>query len=560
MPPLTRQRTLESVLSWWSDSNPPGPTINLHAATKPLMRFMYHRQALGFVKRNHGLPLSPETLEIYWSYLPYDFLSLVDFAANLPPRWKYVSTATKITILEELETRAGSEEDAHVIVHSNIVHKILEILQSSPFTRPDSEVNDVELVSEFMSEIANSQALAFVKRNDGVRLMPETVELYSSYFSWKYVSTSTKIKILKELETRTRSEKDALVLIHSNMVYTILKFLPSTSYFDQPDLRSELETILRNLTSHSKSISAAASEPLVALLRRVGDNVMNDAAVGFNLLWYIADSSEGAEGVVAAGALPYFLDGLGSPSPGVCTAACRLTERLAEYQSTAAAVIDLNPCKQLVALSRQARLYAVDDYYECPAFNALIAIANWPDGAEAVVAAQVLDHVPKWFASGYYRKRQSACRLLEKLARHKSTAGAVMGPKLCVQLVTILELSNPDGNLAFYALEALASLAYWPDGAEAVVAAKALDHLTKLLVSRWAGMREAACRLLAALAWHESTGRAGARAVPRERLVALKRDNYKDVRESAAKALQALDNYLASAQVPMEAPGEPNAL
>ena len=71
MPPLTRQQTLESVRSWWSDSNAPGPTINLHAAAKPLMRFMYHRQALGFIKENHGHPLSMEAMEIYQSYLGY---------------------------------------------------------------------------------------------------------------------------------------------------------------------------------------------------------------------------------------------------------------------------------------------------------------------------------------------------------------------------------------------------------------------------------------------------------------------------------------------------------
>ncbi|KAJ7494023.1 hypothetical protein FB451DRAFT_1551268, partial [Mycena latifolia] len=69
MPFLTRQRTLESVLSWWSDSNPPGPTINLHAAAKPLMKLMYDRQALAFVKRNRGVTLSRETVEIYWSYV-----------------------------------------------------------------------------------------------------------------------------------------------------------------------------------------------------------------------------------------------------------------------------------------------------------------------------------------------------------------------------------------------------------------------------------------------------------------------------------------------------------
>jgi hypothetical protein len=75
MPPLTRQDTRTSVFSWRSDSNPllKGPTINLHAVAKPLMKFMYHRQALAleFIGKNQDSPLSMTKLEIYSSYFPY---------------------------------------------------------------------------------------------------------------------------------------------------------------------------------------------------------------------------------------------------------------------------------------------------------------------------------------------------------------------------------------------------------------------------------------------------------------------------------------------------------
>ncbi|KAF7350056.1 hypothetical protein MVEN_01307300 [Mycena venus] len=37
MPPLSRFETLPSIHSWWSDSNPPGATMSLHAVAKPLM-------------------------------------------------------------------------------------------------------------------------------------------------------------------------------------------------------------------------------------------------------------------------------------------------------------------------------------------------------------------------------------------------------------------------------------------------------------------------------------------------------------------------------------------
>jgi hypothetical protein len=77
MTPLTRQRTLQSIHSWWSDSNPTGPNINLNAAAKPLMKLMYHRQALGFIRKNRDIALSEDILEIYSSYLTYELPSLI---------------------------------------------------------------------------------------------------------------------------------------------------------------------------------------------------------------------------------------------------------------------------------------------------------------------------------------------------------------------------------------------------------------------------------------------------------------------------------------------------
>jgi hypothetical protein len=73
MPPLTRQETHMSIYSWWSDSNPllKGPTINLHAVAKPLMKLMYHRQAMELIRKNRGTQLSTAMLETYLSYFPY---------------------------------------------------------------------------------------------------------------------------------------------------------------------------------------------------------------------------------------------------------------------------------------------------------------------------------------------------------------------------------------------------------------------------------------------------------------------------------------------------------
>ncbi|KAJ7494019.1 hypothetical protein FB451DRAFT_1551265 [Mycena latifolia] len=215
MPPFTRQQTWQSVRSWWSDSNPAGATIDLHAATKPLMKLMYHRQALRFVKRNRDVPLTPETGDI-------------------------------------LELRV---------------------------VRPDSHGDDVGFVFDFLTDFALS--------------------------------------------------------------------------------------------------------------------------------------SEGAEGVVAAQVPDYLLDGLGSPNGHVRLAACLLTQALARHECTAAAIITVNPCNQLMALAKQLLLLfafylptQIDNHhssmdtpeYEADlATEALIATATWPAGAEAIVAPLVLHHAG-WLA------------------------------------------------------------------------------------------------------------------------------------------------------------------
>ncbi|KAJ7494110.1 hypothetical protein FB451DRAFT_1388217 [Mycena latifolia] len=108
------------------------------------------------------------------------------------------------------------------------------------------------------------------------------------------------------------------------------------------------------------------------------------------------------------------------------------------------------------------------------------------------------------------------------------------------------------------ALDALANIADWPMGAEAAVTAKVLDHLPKRLGSRWPGYRQSACDLLVALARHESTVPAVARAVPHKRLAVLLRDENGYVRARAESAVKSINNYLASAQAPTHGAGEPN--
>ncbi|KAJ7478319.1 hypothetical protein FB451DRAFT_1396100 [Mycena latifolia] len=121
--PLTRQPTLDSVRSYWSDRNSLaiGAAINLHAVAKPVMRVLYHRAALDFIAKNRGRPLSREEMGIYSSYLAY----------------RYVSSYTKAKILWELGARSYSTNDAQAVVNSLVLRLSDEFLSS-----PDAKVRE----------------------------------------------------------------------------------------------------------------------------------------------------------------------------------------------------------------------------------------------------------------------------------------------------------------------------------------------------------------------------------------------------------------------------------
>ncbi|KAJ7079845.1 armadillo-type protein [Mycena epipterygia] len=241
MPPFTRHLTLGSIHSWWSDRNPPGPTMDLHAASKPFMKFLYRRQVLDFIKRNDlksidSPPLSNETLQIYSDYLAF----------------KYISPSTKTRILSALFRRLLSEEDARAMAHSPVVYQITELLH-----------------------------------------FPDTV--IRRWACWIICMLSR----------------------HESLVVIVLRFEPCTC--------------------------------LVSLLSDEDIKVMEPAIYALSR---ISRFPHGARAVVAANTLDYLAELLKSPNATVRRWTCWTVGNLTRHDSTAKAVLALNLCVQLVALLR----------------------------------------------------------------------------------------------------------------------------------------------------------------------------------------------------------------
>ncbi|KAJ7356620.1 armadillo-type protein [Mycena albidolilacea] len=380
MQPLARQDTRPSIYSWWSDSNPGlhGPTINLHAAAKPLSRFLYHRQALNIIKKNRDSPLSTATLEIYSSYFPWDF----------------VSWSTKAAILSELADRARTSEIAARAVVDSPVLPHVEPMLLSPSTQ----------------------------------------------------TRSASCKLLRSMG------------LHSSTAPVIL----------------ELQLCGR----------------LVSLLRDEHPQVVREAT---SVLCGIAKSVGGAQAIADAKVMA------GVPSLRFAPQqTCELVKELASHESTGPAVCEFETSVQLVSLLGEADFKIVES-----AMDALCEIVRWVDGACAVVSAGVRGHIAKLLQSLSPILRHKTCQLVGGLARHESTALVTSEPELCVRLVSLL--SEEDPEVVRWATFALSQIARWLEDAKAAIDAEALDPVLALLESPNPHTRLAAYVMSGCLARRQST-------------------------------------------------------
>ncbi|KAJ7710591.1 armadillo-type protein [Mycena rosella] len=321
MPPLTRQRTLESILSWWSDSNPPGPTISLHAASKPLMRYMYRRQAADFIAKTQGTAFSLEQMHIYSSYLSC----------------KYVSAFTKSIILAEIQTRIIHEERAPALVADSLLYLVHELCGSRA-----AQVR--RLICWILGQLAihHTTAEAVIHMN----LSSQLVSLLSDRDS-KVVENT-----LWALNCVATTAEGAAATVNANVLGVVIEFLDSSVPFGVRDWTAEL---LGKLTRHEVTRAAVLRvtpcAQLVFLLRDVESKVVEDAA---RELTWIAGSAEGAAAAVNANVLGAINELLDSPSSttGVRDWACQLVTELGWDETTRGAVFTINPCARLASLSQ----------------------------------------------------------------------------------------------------------------------------------------------------------------------------------------------------------------
>ncbi|KAJ7850581.1 armadillo-type protein, partial [Mycena leptocephala] len=307
MPPLTRQRTLDSILSWWSDSNPPGPTINLHAVTKPLIRFMYHQQVLGFIKRIHGAPLCEDTLQLCWDYLAY----------------KYISPATKKVILLELCRRVNSIEEAHNVVDSVVFHGVMELLQAR-----DATVR--AWTCEILGRVAVYESTATVVLGLGL-----CVQLVSFVHDQPVKVIEAAIFALSWIghwPSGAQAALEAKTLDH------VAELLQSP----QSGVREQTCGMVGSFAKHaSTAVAVLGLKPCPQLVGLLHDQPVEVVEVAIFALSRVAFWPDGAQAALEAKTLDHVAELLQSPQSGVRKWTCWMVGNFARHESTAMAVLGL---------------------------------------------------------------------------------------------------------------------------------------------------------------------------------------------------------------------------
>ncbi|KAJ7465328.1 armadillo-type protein [Mycena galericulata] len=226
--------------------------------------------------------------------------------------------------------------------------------------------------------------------------------------------------------------------------------------------------------------------------------------------------------------------------------ACVLVRYLARHESSLAAILAAKLFDRLVS-----HLWDTDSHVIQQAIAALANIACWPDGARAVINSNTLPQLPELLKSASKWVRVNACILVRNLACHESSLAAILATNSIERLVSTLQ--HADFRVIQEATYALAILAYWADGAHAII--KSLPQLSELLESANDWVRLNACTLIRNLARHDSSLAAILAANPFERLVSLLSEKNALVMEEAIYALMQASWWLDGAQATVDAMG-----
>ncbi|KAK7033417.1 hypothetical protein R3P38DRAFT_3352554 [Favolaschia claudopus] len=476
--PLTRRTTRSSIHSWWSDSNPnlQGPaTINLHSAAKPLMRFLHHRQAVDIIKKNRFGPLTDELLDIYASYLP----------------WNFVSTSTKALILSELEERARVPSNAQVIVDSPIFIQLQQMLEwTLDDQNRDREAITLQIAGRpLMESLHHKEALSFIQKNSQQPLSTGILDGYAAYLSWNLLSWSTKGLLLSTLKSRASVESDTQAVLNSPVLCILQQMVEFPEIKPENQDREALalaaaakyviqclhHTIVSALIHKSQDVPLSANllDKYAAYLTLPSISDSTKATIFDDLKSRACTDDSEAQAVVDSpvfSRVQHVLESREKQQTSILTAAAQALLSALYHQQVLSHEAKTRD-KRLSATILQAYASYLSLSSTCISWETKMILLSQldfraqqlPSNAQAVVVSPVFALLGELLDSPHIGTRALTCKLLGHLASHAS----VLELNPCPKLVNIFR------NDADFAVEqatfSLSKIAISLDGAQAIV-------------------------------------------------------------------------------------------
>ncbi|KAJ6506100.1 armadillo-type protein [Mycena vulgaris] len=452
----------ESVHSWWSDSNPTGPNINLHAATKPLLRRMHDRQALALIRKSRGSPLSSKDVEIYTSYLWF----------------KYISPSTKIAILRETYERANSEGEALTVANSLALYHVDALLESSNDEFRSwtclilAQLACHETTVAAVLSINPSKRLVSILQDDNIEVVQSGVYALYCLAPWQEGAQALVDTRLLECTESLLSSGEARIRRWTCGMLARLLQRPPTLADSVVKLFNQLASVLRDEPFHDTALE-----------------LMESAAHA--LFWSIRFPEVPQEAIL----LDCLLDLLKSRNFEVRKWTCEMLGDLACHKVPMIANSGIKICKRLTSLLREEACHGTARGVMEDAAHTLFWIIRFSEGPQEAI---LLDCLPDLLESRNFEVREWTCKMLGDLASHKPTVPmlADSGMKICKRLASILREEARHGT----PLDVMESTLFWIIRlSEGLQEAILPDCLSDLLESGNFEVRKWTCEILARL-------------------------------------------------------------
>ncbi|KAJ7211761.1 armadillo-type protein [Mycena pura] len=602
---MDRPATPHSTHSWWSDSNSTGATISLHAAAKPLMKLMYDQQARGLIKRDRGTPLSRTSLEIYSSYLTYKhifsrtrtlILRELDGRATLEADARSMAdflTSNPHLVAELLECSDSEVRGltcmilGHLARHNSIMVTVLALDCCVQIVPLDVRVrwSAIHAILALSSWKDGSRAIVSASLLDELPHLLESSDTSARKWACTIVGNVASHQVIPAVLLATLcvrivsllSDKDvdivgsalyALSQITSGsdgiqvvMMVNVLEYIPGLLFSQDATVKTSVFRIIQNLLlSSNPSAKKGTCEmlgnitssnhdyPFLALLDLkpcVSCLGEKDATIRRAALYALANISRwpgGAEATLDTNVLDKLTGLLDLDDTATQKWMCTLLANLA-LKCTLISSWTVDNTSELVSYLRTD---PQDVNVHRTKIYALSTIASVPNVPLNAVDANMLNRMLDLLDFPDPKIKLQTCDMVGNLASHRSLCSAILESKPCPKLVALL--SHEVAGVRQSAAHAMACICRWPEGAEAVVDATALNHVQDMLDLPDSDMRISTCDMLGNMACHRSTGLAILQLIPYRKIVSLLSDQNPRVCRSAVYALWKISGWVHGAE------------